>query len=162
MKIAIPHQLQPDNYTCGPTCLAMALDFFGRSYTRDEVVELCKTKPGRGTENHALVFAIVSHGLCAHTKQRATIHDIQNAFNESAVIIVNYFNPVSNVGHFAVVQGFDDTHIYLADPKNGENYTLTHSIFSTHWHNHTKTLEAWMVTIAEPHQCQHDHCKKGR
>lgn len=154
--------MQPDNYSCGPTCLAMVLDFFGRTYERDALVEQCKTKPGRGTDNHALVFAIVSHGLCAHTRQNATVEHIKEHLHDKAAIIINYFNPVSKVGHFAVVQGVDEKHIYLSDPKNGDGYHLSHETFTTHWHNHSKTLDAWMVTIAEPHECFHSHCAKGR
>jgi ABC-type bacteriocin/lantibiotic exporter with double-glycine peptidase domain len=140
----------------------MALDFFGKSYTHEAVVELCKTKPGRGTENHALVFAIVSHGLCAHTRQKSTLADIEQSLHPRGIIIVNYFNPVSQVGHFAVVQGIDESMIYLADPKNGSDYSLGRPEFESLWHNHTKTLEAWMVVIAEPYECQHGHCKGGR
>lgn len=162
MRISIPHQMQPDNFSCGPTCLAMVMDFFGKSYERDALVELCKTKPGRGTENHALVFAIVSQGLCAHTYQNASLDDIRTHLHHKAAIIVNYFNPVSRVGHFAVVQGVDDNHVYLSDPKNGDGYHLEHDMFISHWHNHTKTLDAWMVMIAEPHECTHAHCAKGR
>lgn len=154
--------MQPDNFSCGPTCLAMVMDFFGKSYERDVLVELCKTKPGRGTENHALVFAIVSQGLCAHTFQNATLDDIRLYLHRKAAVIVNYFNPISHVGHFAVVQGIDDERIYLSDPKNGDGYNLSHEEFLSHWHNHARTLNAWMVMIAEPHECTHAHCAKGR
>jgi predicted double-glycine peptidase len=80
--------------------------------------------------------------------------------SDTAVIIVNYFNPVSQVGHFAVVQDVSDTHIFLADPKNGDGYRLECGQFESLWHNHTKTLEAWMVVIAQPQECTHKHCAR--
>ena len=161
MRIPIPHQMQPDNYSCGPTCLAMVLDFFGKDYERDDLLELCDTQPKKGTDNKALVAAAHAHGLCAHESENASLLNLKQHLHEKAAVIVNYFNPRSNVGHFAVVQGLDDTHVYLSDPKNGDGYSLHHDMFLSLWHNHTKTLEAWMVVIAEPHECTHEQCWEG-
>ncbi len=136
----------------------MVLDFFGKSYERDCLLELCKTKPKKGTDNDALVEAAQSHGLCAHEEANATLACLKKHLHEKAAVIVNYFNPRSRVGHFAVVQGLDDMHVYLSDPKNGDGYSLSHEMFVTHWHNHTKTIDAWMVVIAEPHECIHERC----
>jgi ABC-type bacteriocin/lantibiotic exporter with double-glycine peptidase domain len=136
----------------------MVLDYFGQPRSHDELVELCRAKPGVGTENQALALAIASHGLCAHMQQHTSLEHLKEIFEAKRLVVVNYFNPISRVGHFAVVQGFDEDAILLADPKNGEDYRIPLNEFEQLWHNHNKTLLQWMVVIADPQECDYGHC----
>jgi predicted double-glycine peptidase len=60
---------------------------------------------------------------------------------------VNYFNPVTRVGHFAVIKGVEDRHVVLADPQNGDNFKLSFEEFEKLWHNMDKTLWRWMMHL---------------
>lgn len=63
--------------------------------------------------------------------------------------IVNYYNPVSSCGHYAVVQGYspEEEMLYLADPRNGEDYTLSFSEFRKLWHDEENTSRGWCLII---------------
>ncbi len=146
--LPIIHRLQPDNFTCGPTCLAMVFDYFKKDHSYDEIVRLCESVPGSGTKNDLLVMAIESHNLIAKVIQDATLRHLEESFCEKQLVIVNYFNPLSQVGHFALLQGFDGEDIILSDPKNGDGYRIALSHFERLWHNHDRTVYNWMVIVS--------------
>jgi hypothetical protein len=82
-------------------------------------------------------------------KENASLQDIVDAIHRGHPVLVNYFNCKSGVGHFGVVKGVDKEQaaLILADPKQGDDYPLTFDHFQQHWHNHTKTIHAWMMYI---------------
>jgi ABC-type bacteriocin/lantibiotic exporter with double-glycine peptidase domain len=138
----------------------MVLAYFGVEHSLKELVDECGCMPGSGTDNDKLVRAVRGYGLCSHTREGAAIEHIAAGFHQHALIIVNYFNPVSHVGHFAVVSAVEPDHITLADPKNGANYTLTHETFNEHWHNSDGSITGWMTIIARPEYCIYRHGKQ--
>lgn len=151
MKHAVPHKQQSTDYTCGPTCLEMLLDFYSIAYDREKMEQLCNAQPGCGTDNAALARAAESFGAKVEVKENASLQDIIFTIERGHPVLVNYFNCRSNVGHFGIVKGVDvnEQSLILADPKNGDDYPLTFDHFGQHWHNHTKTIHAWMMYLAE-------------
>lgn len=147
MKHAVKHKTQTNTYNCGPTCLEMLLDFYGMPYEPDEIDLLCETSPRGGTRNHKLVEAAEQLGARVMVKENAALEDIVKALESGHPVLVNYFNCKSGVGHFGIVKGVDEEKqaFLLADPKNGDDYPLTFEHFSQHWHNHAKTIHAWMM-----------------
>ncbi len=147
MRHPVAHKQQSTDYTCGPTCLEMLLDFYNISYDREVMEELCDAQPVRGTDNSNLVRAAERLGARVVAKENAELEDIVVVIESGHPVLVNYFNCKSGVGHFGVVKGVEENALVLADPKNGDDYLLTFDHFEKHWHNHTRTIHAWMMYI---------------
>lgn len=147
MKHPVQHKKQTSSYNCGPTCLEMLLDFYGIAYESEKIEMLCETAPRRGTDNQKLVEAAERHGARVVAKENAQLRDIIEVIESGHPVLVNYFNCRSGVGHFGVVKGVEAEALIFADPKQGDDYPLTFEHFQQHWHNHTKTIHAWMMYI---------------
>jgi predicted double-glycine peptidase len=150
MLLQLQHIAQPDDYTCGPASIAMVLQYMGQPVAYERITELCRAHPERGTENDHMVEAIEALGLVPTCITEGGIADLRNALNQDQPIIINYLNPRSGRGHFAVVIGLDDEHVILADPKNGHGFRLTQADLQSRWHNNDKTIFGWMMTVGRP------------
>src|SRR3989344_4661399 len=147
MKHAVPHKIQTNTYNCGPTCLEMLLDFYGVPYESEKMEMLCECAPRHGTDNKKLVEVAEELGTKPVVKENASLEDIIETIRSGHPVLVNYFNCKSGVGHFGVVKGVDmqGEALLLADPKQGDDYRLSFGHFEQHWHNHAKTIHAWMM-----------------
>jgi len=127
----------------------MLLDFYNIPYESEKIEMLCETSPRRGTDHGKLVEAAQQLGVKVQAKENASLEDILGALKCGHPVVVNYFNCKSGVGHFGVVKGVDrkQASLILADPKQGDDYLLTFDHFQKHWHNHAKTIHAWMMYI---------------
>lgn len=144
----IAHKAQTKKYNCGPTSLAMLLDFYNIAHVEEDLENLCETSVMHGTHHASLVKAAQSLGARVVEKENASIADLQSALEMGHPVLVNYFNPLTRVGHFAIIKGFDDEMVIFADPKNGDNFKMSFQEFEDHWHNHTKTLRGWMMHLS--------------
>ena len=147
MTRTIVHKKQTHNYNCGPTALAMLLNFYSIPHVEDELEALCETSTKIGTHHANIVKAARTLGAQVSDKENASIKDIEDALKIGHPVLVNYFNPITKVGHFAIVKSLEDAHVVLADPQNGDNYRLTFEEFETLWHNMDKTLHRWMMHL---------------
>jgi len=143
----VRHKAQQKTFTCGPTCLEMLFDFYDIAHDPEKLEDLCRSSAEYGTHNHHLVEAAESLGAEVIVKEDAVIDDIIDVLNSGHPILVNYFNPVSKVGHFGIVKGLEDDVLLFADPKNGDDYQLSVEDFSGLWHNHDKTIRGWMMHL---------------
>jgi ABC-type bacteriocin/lantibiotic exporter with double-glycine peptidase domain len=144
---AIVHKAQQKNYNCGPTCLEMLFDFYEIPHVAEELEALCETSEKHGTHHANLVKAAQSLGAHVEEKENATLSDIAEVLASGHPVLVNYFNPLTKVGHFAIIKGIDEGSVIMADPKNGDNYRLSFDEFDSYWHNHNKTLFRWMMHL---------------
>lgn len=143
----VTHKTQSKKYNCGPTSLAMLLDFYNVPHMEDELEELCETSVKHGTHHASLVKAAKSLGAQVVEKENAKISDLKEVLKTGHPVLVNYFNPLTSVGHFAIIKGFDEMSLIFADPKNGDNFKLKFEEFEALWHNHSKTLFGWMMHL---------------
>ena len=137
-RLNIPYRSQWDddarfnNSDCGPTCLAMVLNYFGVDITPDGVYAfLPDTGPNDFTTFGDLMRVARHFGLRA---DYASYGEITAAFGQlraqvdagrSPIALVKY-RPWAAVtgnpyewGHFVVVTGYDDAHVAMHDPLFG-------------------------------------------
>ncbi len=143
-KHALPIR-QPDDLTCGPTALKVALRILGKRKSLGELIELCKTNRN-GTNTGSMVNAINKLGLSALVVTNASLHHLQSALkyhpNQMRAVLVTYLydldeelNPHPESGHWAVVRSFraSDSHIVLLDSASGQKKSYHWSDFRLRW-----------------------------
>ena len=62
-------------------------------------------------------------------RRNARLQDITALQKAGYRVIVNYTDPIENIGHFAVVKRIDNTNIHLLDPWQGPNHKMRISSF---------------------------------
>lgn len=130
---------------CGPASLKIVLDYYGVEKTEQELAKLCGTKDDVGTNDQALKNAAEQLGFTVEIKNESTFEDIEEWLNRDVPVIVNWFTrgrtdyTDSDVadGHYSVVAGLDETHIYLQDPEIGSMRKLAREDFMTVWFDFT-------------------------
>jgi ABC-type bacteriocin/lantibiotic exporter with double-glycine peptidase domain len=138
---------QHNDYSCGPACIRMILGCYNIKHSKKQICELCESKPFIGTKHRQMEICANEMGLRSETKVGAQIKDIIETLNQGAFPVVNYLNPLSLKGHFAIVTNVDTHEIKFADPKNGNGYTLKTNEFLELWHNTDNSVKNWMISL---------------
>lgn len=163
-KLNIPYRSQWDgdardhDSDCGPTCLAMMLNYHGVNITPDNVYDYdhLRAKGRKDFTNFTdlakvarandmvCAYAVPSNRNEAFRKLRANVDA-----DMPMLALVNYNNAWINAtgnnyagGHFVVIAGYDDTNIYIHDPlfgmwvkpsSRGSYFTMSHDLFAAGW-----------------------------
>lgn len=130
---------------CGPASLKIILAYYGVEKTEHELVKLCGTKNDLGTNAYGLKKAAEQLGFKVKIKNRSTFKDIERWLDKKVPVIVNWFtrgrmdytNSDVADGHYSVVAGLDNNHIYLQDPETGSMRKLDKESFMTVWFDFT-------------------------
>lgn len=160
VKLSVPYRSQWDedatthDADCGPTCLAMILNFFDVSITPDAVYGFLSHKDkGDFTSIQELISIFSHHGVTAKRRQ---FSDQTTALNQlranidaghPMIALVKYQPWIEATGidykwgHFVVVTGYDDTHITMHDPlfglwvlrSKGAHFTMPNDLFAAGW-----------------------------
>jgi predicted double-glycine peptidase len=140
--------MQETPYTCGPASILNVLWLKdNHDFNEGQIAKLCDTKPGKGTSNDNLIKGIEQVGLeIAEQKPNSTIEDIRRNLNSNNIVIVNYFDLLSNEGHYSVVTEIDDEFIYLRDCWFGL-LRLSIKRFRPVWHSGDSPIQSWYVAI---------------
>lgn len=149
MKINLKYFPQHKDYSCGPVCLRMIFTHLGRVYTEDKLVYLCHTSKKSGTSHQHLIDEIKKEGFVYLIRTKGAISDIVEFIEAGYPVVVNYLEPFSEEGHYAVVSGYDlkEKIVILADPCNGNDYSLKWDDFEKHWHNGNNSSQGWMLIV---------------
>jgi ABC-type bacteriocin/lantibiotic exporter with double-glycine peptidase domain len=148
MPLEVPYAQQSTPYTCGPAAVRMVLAYFGIHTTEHELMRALGTHHENGTSNERIIEEFETRGLHCMHRMHATLDDVRAALAAQLPVLVNYINPRSNHGHFAVVVAASNTHIILNDPKNGAGFQLHHEEFERLWVDQDGTLPQWMLVAA--------------
>jgi len=140
--------IQKANYTCGPVSLLNVLRLKGDgAYSEPELAQICKARPGSGTDNNDLVVAAKQIGLeVVEVRQNATIADIERHLDNAAYVIINYFEAFSQDGHYSVVTDYDEHALYIADCYDGF-LRITKKYFPRWWHNSDGSIVGWFMAL---------------
>lgn len=136
---------QPDDSTCGPAALKIALSILGKRKSLDSLIELCKTNRN-GTTTKNLVGAVNKLGFPVLMVEYATLHHLQGALKYSSInpraVMVSYLydrdkekrlHPDS--GHWAVVSAYSasKSRITLLDSSSGKKKSYAWADFRQRW-----------------------------
>lgn len=127
---------------CGPASLKMVLRYYGIDRSEAELAQLMGTDAHFGTGAKSLKTEAEKLGLKAEIKDGCTFSDIEKWLDDEVPVIVNWFTSGRNDypedisapdGHYAVVCGLDDAHIYLQDPEIGRMRKMQRAVFEHVW-----------------------------
>lgn len=137
MKLKVSHFRQSTPHTCLPACVEMVLDYWGETYTEDELAEAFKTVPLLGTLPENVVSGIESLGYRALWFEGATLDRLSKLLDQEWPIIVFLRSanlPYGVAGlHAVVVIEVTETSVSYLDPTLSYEYSLEISDFLIAW-----------------------------
>jgi ABC-type bacteriocin/lantibiotic exporter with double-glycine peptidase domain len=149
----IRHQLQHNDYYCGPAVLQMVGAAFDKHLTQHEAAQLAQTTAETGTSTKNLLRALEHIGLTVRAGDNQSIADIKAAQAAGDLAIVCFTERSYDWGHYAVVDTVTDTHVSLIDPaETQEEHTpFTIQEFEERWKDPLFThTDHWAAFVSKP------------
>lgn len=125
---------QASSFSCGNTCLAAVVQYFGHPYSPTELAVLANTTKD-GTDHATLVAAAVATGATVFEKSRGTLAELAAFVSRGLPVIVGWWSmgrgdrpwtrgqpKQQDCGHFSVVCGTTPTGFLLMDPQDGDDH----------------------------------------
>jgi len=146
--IRLPDVRQATDYTCGASALQSVLAYFGRGGDQGEgalATEL-RTDAQNGTEPQEILRVAREHGLTATMHEGMSLADLESHVSRGVPVIVDYqawseaehpsYANDWDDGHYSVVVGIDQHHVYLEDPSIlGSRGRIPRAEFEARWHD---------------------------
>ena len=86
-KMEVAHQAQPTSYSCGPTSLAMAMNYYGHSYTGKEICTwLGNCDRSSGTDFEEMLSAAKHYGF-SDASWRYGVSELMAALNKKVTTV---------------------------------------------------------------------------
>ena len=149
MKLDLKYYPQHTDYSCGPVCLRMVFEHLGRIYSEEKLIALCKANKKEGTNHVPIKKEVEKEGFVYIEGTHGTIKYLINSIESGYPVIINYIDPVSESGHYAIVIGYDkkDKIIIIADPCNGNDFSISWNELKKRWHNQRNSSHGWFMII---------------
>ncbi|MBI4023010.1 C39 family peptidase [Candidatus Berkelbacteria bacterium] len=135
---------------CGPAVVRAIIRYrLGRDVPELELVEQLKPTPEEGTAPDSIIRVLGhDYGLPTRLVERASLEDLRSVLERGASAILNlqaWAEPTTGEvawqdrwddGHYVVLVGLDETHLYVMDPSIGHAYGyLPLNEFEVRWHD---------------------------
>lgn len=150
-KLKIIYYKQKKDFTCGPACLQMVFNFFGKKRKQQYISKLANTTHKSGTRNIDMINAVRKEGFYYHVYENGTLDQIRYFVDCGLPVIIEYVEPSGNEVHFSVVIGYNSRNIIMNDPWNGKDFALSIKKFGSRWYdthkNHTCTC--WLMAVSD-------------
>jgi predicted double-glycine peptidase len=136
-----PFQETLHSHMCGPASLKIVLDYYGITKTEKELAQITDMISDLGIDERGIEKAAKMLGFNVTIKNESTFDDIETWLQKGVPLIVDWFTrgrsdyPDSEVadGHYSVIVGLDDEHIYLQDPEIGDARKIKRKDFLLVW-----------------------------
>jgi len=177
VRLDIPYRSQQDADAnenladCGPTCVAMVLNYYGIAMTPNNVYRHMSAVPeGQFPKVYQLKEALAKFNLPNQRDQYLSkwnaLENLRQKIDAGhpMIALVKYqpwrqsTGNLFDWGHFVVVTGYDDTNIYFHDPiygawrprSLGAHYAMSHDLFCAGWGGFPVTENPNWVCIVVP------------
>jgi predicted double-glycine peptidase len=128
---------QDSSFSCGNTCLAAVVQYFGKPYSPKELEVLAKTTR-EGTDHATLIAGAVATGATVFAKDKGTLAELAGFIARGLPVIVGWWSmePDSqhfdrawtlgerkqrDCGHFSVLRGTTPGGFLFMDPQDGDD-----------------------------------------
>lgn len=161
--LPIFRHLQEREYTCGPASLRIILEtlrMHDRYPTEEELAELCGTNEKNGTDPDMMVHVLKHLGIRHDVFEDTTVANIEKHIRSFELCLVDFqaWDDGSRDGHYSVIFGFDETHLFVADPyrKRGIKHRawgfrrIRKDLFDIRWHGRhsdARRVNRWLVSV---------------
>lgn len=141
---------QDNGYSCGPASLQMVFSYFGKKLGEAKLAKLAKTTKS-GTSHVNMINLARKEGFYCYVHNNSSINQIKHFIDLNLPVIINYIEPKSEEGHYAVVVGYKRNKIILDDPWNGKNFKISIKEFKKRWYDYHKKhkYSRWILVISK-------------
>jgi predicted double-glycine peptidase len=115
LSMSLPIYTQTTYYTCGPSTAMSVLKYFGLDKGQSEMGLATKmqTLKSTGTRYWNMIKVLNTLGLYAKAYTGVSLTSLRNALKQKEAVIVNLDD---DGGHYVVLAGMTDSHVYFMDP----------------------------------------------
>jgi ATP-binding cassette subfamily B protein len=145
-RFDVPYHEQNRDFTCGPACLRMVLEYFGVLQDEVSLTMLCGTTLA-GTGLVEIAEAARRLGFKAEWKRNAKFSDLTNALKRRIPVmamvdarLLHVIEMPIPIGHMIVIFAIEADTIFYHDPEVGREQTISRHIFMTSWENMRKGM----------------------
>lgn len=147
--LSVPYFRQDTNYSCGPATIQMICAFYGYRESERDLMRLAKTTT-TGTSHGNLISATLKFGLYVYLNTDTTLQEIKYFLDSGIPVVVNYTEPSTEDGHYAVAVGYSAKHLILHDPWNGPHFHLPWREFERRWYDHgVHKSHHWLLAVSD-------------
>ncbi len=136
---------QQQQYHCGPSTLAMAMNFYGKKLKPQDLVKDVFTPGRKGSFQAEMKAAVRKHGMIAYELTPELVYLLAEvSVGHPVIILQNKSVKYYPVWHYAIVIGYDldKKLIYLHSGLN-KNYAVSMSVFEFTW----KRSNRWAMAV---------------
>lgn len=147
MRDGFPFYRQMDSMDCGPTCIMMISEFYGKMYSLESLRE--KSYINReGVSMLGISQAAESIGF----RTLSSMIPFENLKNDVPLPAIVHWRQ----NHFVIVYKINRSHVYIADPAFGK-VKYTHQDFKQHWvSTRNNDVDTGLILFLEPSPAFYD------
>ena len=141
---------QDNLYSCGPICLKMVFEFYGKKISKENLSKLTRTKKS-GTSHNNMIKVSLKEGFYCYVHNDSSLNQLKHFIDLGLPVIVNFTEPDGNEGHYAVVIGHNNRKIIMHDPWNGSHFKLKEKDFEKRWYDYHKKHKytRWLLVLSK-------------
>lgn len=186
--ITVPFHYQDTYYYCGPACLEMVFDYYGEDINQSEIADVARTigDPVDSTFTDELLraahfsnistsggeeipdenitgYTLRKLGYAAFEAQGMSLTQLKSCVDQDEpLILLMWYSDHHAFGHYRVVIGYNETHVFLHDPYNnitwparygGPNLVFNYTYFLDLWlysGNWALYTSPWTINVSAP------------